>query len=113
MGIVDSTAEPNPWLFMLGKWDLREPGAAAYRDTRFLVDGAERKLLCRLVRARGTALTYAVLKDEALDNPHLENATLRAVACRLRRLLKEHLRGIPDNPLPCVDRMAYRLDVPR
>jgi hypothetical protein len=63
------------------------------------------------VRARGTALAYAEPK-EALDNPAMENVTLCAVACRLRKLLRDHLPGVPADPLPCVDAMGYRLDVP-
>jgi hypothetical protein len=98
-------------LFVAGRWDLSEPGAAAWDGQRFSVAGAERRLLARLVRARGAALPCDVLKA-ALGNPDLEPSTLRGIACRLRRLLRDNLTGIPADPLRCIDRMGYRLDVP-
>jgi hypothetical protein len=110
-----SAPEVNPWLFARGPWDLTEPGAASYRGRRFLVSGSERRLLCRLVKARGVAISYAELKT-ALGNELLENATIRGYTSRLRRIIRDGLRGVeglPTDPVPCVDGMGFRLDLPQ
>jgi hypothetical protein len=110
---LDAATPAHPWLFRRGQWDLREAGAATYRGVRFPTDGAERKLLCRLVKARGTALSYAELMD-ALGNGLMSFETLKSYASRLRNLLRRalgHLGGFPPDPLPNVDGMAYRLDL--
>jgi hypothetical protein len=103
----------DDWLFARGHWDLTEPGAASYKGRRFFVVGSERRLLCRLVKARGVALSYAELKA-ALGNPLLENSTVRGYACRLRRLIRDGLagaEGVPDDPVRDADGMGFRLDV--
>jgi hypothetical protein len=118
---MGTPAEPTPvdpatapWLFALGHWDLTEPGAAAYRGARFLIAGAPRRLLCRLVRARGLAVPIGELKA-ALGNPFMEDVTLRGHAHDLRTTLRRHLAGLegfPADPVPCADRGdagGYRL----
>lgn len=104
--IGDTT--PHPFLFVRGRWDLTVPGAAAYRGVRFELGGSERKLLCRLVRARGTALPNAELKA-ALGNDALADSTLRGYVSRLNRLLRKHLPGAPERPVRGIDRMGYLL----
>jgi hypothetical protein len=114
MGDTTATDEPNPWLFTLGFWRLAEPGSAAYRGHRFPVSGAPRRLLCRLVRARGVAVPKADLKEAAGERTMFDS-TLRGHAADLRQILRTHLSGLdgfPADPVPCVDRGdagGYRL----
>jgi hypothetical protein len=101
-------------LFYRPPWDLREPGAAAYRDTRFLIAGAPRKVLCRLVRARGAAVPRDELKAAAGD-PAMMNPTLSGHVSDLRQALRAGLASridLPADPIPRADRGdagGYRL----
>jgi hypothetical protein len=108
-------SETTATLFTQGEWDLREPGMAVFRNVCFPVTGAARRLLCRLVRARGTAIHKDDLKA-AVGDPMMLDGTLRGHATDLRAILRAALGdlGIPADPVPSADRGeagGYRLDV--
>jgi hypothetical protein len=104
IGAASPDAEPS--LFARGPWDLTEPGAAAYRGKRFPIRGAPRRLLCRLVRARGAAVPCHDLKATAGD-PLMMGGTLRGHVSDLRQVLRAALAGradLPADPVPLADR---------
>jgi hypothetical protein len=100
----------------LPDWDLSEPGVAAYGTRRFPVSGAPRRILARLVDARGAAVSVAELK-EAAGNDLMLDTTLRTHVSDLRQALRAglaDLEDLPDDPVPCVDRGeagGYRLAI--
>src|SRR5262249_47106759 len=105
------SSQVNPWLFTQGEWDLREPGTAVFRGVRFPVTGAARRLLCRLVRARGIAAHKADPRA-AIGDPTMLDGALRGHATDLRTILRAAL-GIA-NAVPGADRGeagGYRLDM--
>jgi hypothetical protein len=108
------TTPAHPMLFSRGARDLTEAGIASWKGVRFAIDGTARRLLCRFVRSRGTALTYAELMD-ALGNSLMAFVTLKSHVSRLRNLLRRalgHLADFPANPIASVDDMAFRFDLP-
>jgi hypothetical protein len=96
-----------PTLFQQGHWDLTEAGVAAYCDHRFSINGCERRLLARLIRARGRAVHRQHLK-EACGNEMMEDKTLQGHLSRLRKRLREHL-DFSDDPIPYRDPGSYLL----
>jgi hypothetical protein len=108
----DPEQRPELGLIRVGPWDLLEPGFAAYRGHRFPVRGAARRLLVRLVQARGRA-AHAVDLKAALGNPDMDDVTLRRHVHDLRRAIRAGLKGWarPKDPAPRVDAKAWLLAV--
>ncbi len=100
------THDTTGQFFAAGPWDLREPGFAAYQGHRFPVSGAARRLLVRLVRARGTVIHRDTLK-EAVGESCMADSSIRGHVSDLRTALRAGLAGkvtLPADPVPGADR---------
>jgi DNA-binding response OmpR family regulator len=114
--LLDGPAEastPHLTLFVLGNWDLTEPGRGVYKGTPFPLEGVCRKLLARLIRGRGRTVRAADLM-EACGNPQMERSTLTGYISRLRKHLSQHLGphvgpGGPASPITYADPEGYLL----
>jgi hypothetical protein len=99
---------PNhPTLLQVGEWDLKESGYASYAGTRFPLEGANRRLLARLIRAKGRAVHADHLIDAA--NLAIERGDLKSYISRLRGHLRTHLPNLQGDPIPYRDPDAYQL----
>jgi hypothetical protein len=104
----DAPTPNDPTLFRKGDWDLTESGYAAYKGTRFPLNGRNRRLLARLILGRGRAVHADHLIDFA--EMGIGRDGLRTYVCRLRKHLQKHLPGLlPADPIPHCDPDAYQL----
>jgi hypothetical protein len=116
IGLLDDLVPDRDRYPPLPVWDLSEPGVAVYGTLRFPISGAPRRILARLVDARGAAVRLAELK-EAAGNDLVLDTTLRTHLSDLRKALRAGLADLEDfpaDPIPCVDRGeagGYRLAV--
>ena len=104
--------EADEWPLRNG-WSPFQPGEAAYNGQRFPISGKHREVLERFVRAKGTALTIAVLRTDVWDGDRLiDDNTIRSAVSDVRNILRGALglsKSKADNPILSVDRQAYRL----
>jgi hypothetical protein len=103
----------HPTILALGGWDLSEAGKASYKGGKpFPLKGTNRKLLARLISAKGRAVHERRLK-EACGNEDMEDGTLRGYLSRLRQHLSSNLpeNQLPQDPLPRQDPDSYKLDL--
>jgi DNA-binding response OmpR family regulator len=97
----------EPTLLRAGNWDLTVAGSARYKGRQFPLSGAFRKILARLILARGQPLHYDHLKS-ACDNQQMEDKSLQGLVCRLRKHLQKHLR-LRTAPIAYRDPKSYEL----
>jgi hypothetical protein len=95
-------------LFRSANWDLFTAGMAKYKNAQMPIKGTNRRLLSRLIRAKG----QPVHMDElALACGNCESDTVRIYVSKLRKHLRQHLPDLQEgnDPIRYADPQSYSL----
>jgi hypothetical protein len=101
--------EPEyPTLFRSGNWDLSTAGMAKYKNAQMPIEGTNRRLLSRLIRAKGQPVHINLLAP-ACGN--CESDSVRIYVSKLRKHLRQHLSDLQEgnDPIPYADPQSYSL----
>jgi hypothetical protein len=100
----------HPTLLKEGDWDLSEAGIASFKGISMPLKGAMRRILARLVRAKGKPVHKDHLKKVCKD-PAITDGTLRGHLSDLNKHLRKYLDSLnlPPKPIRYVDPDHYEL----